>query len=226
MNYIKWDVKEVKVEGRTFEHAGEITAILKGSAPWGLDSNVVGIHKDLQNHLNLAVDSLYPHMPSPQMMEQIISRADKELINRVYGKIKTLHHEPDIKKVVFNSPATIVFWKDGSKTVVKAQNDEMFDPEKGLAMAIAKKTMGNKGNYYNSIKKWVDEYYESKTFGDALIEAAKKEPSDHSKYASLRAAFYSLGQVANNKRAKKSDMSETIEEALKYIKEFLDKEDR
>ena len=43
--------------------------------------------------------------------------------------------------------------------VVKAVYDE-FDPEKGLAMAIAKKALGNKGNYYNVIAKWTDEYLE------------------------------------------------------------------
>lgn len=42
-----------------------------------------------------------------------------------------------IKKVIFNPPATIVFWKDGSKTVVKAQGD-VFNPETGLAMAISR----------------------------------------------------------------------------------------
>ena len=42
-----------------------------------------------------------------------------------------------IKKVIFNPPATIVFWENGSKTVVKAQG-EVFDPEKGLAMAISR----------------------------------------------------------------------------------------
>lgn len=42
-----------------------------------------------------------------------------------------------IEKVIFNPPATIVFWKDGSKTVVKAQGD-IFNPETGLAMAIAR----------------------------------------------------------------------------------------
>lgn len=42
-----------------------------------------------------------------------------------------------IKNVIFNPPATIVFWKDGTKTVVKAQG-ETFDPEKGLAMAISR----------------------------------------------------------------------------------------
>lgn len=65
-----------------------------------------------------------------------------------------------IKNVVFNNPATIVFWVDGSKTVVKTQNGEEFDPEKGLAMAIAKKYFGNKGLYFNQIKKWTESYYE------------------------------------------------------------------
>ena len=59
-----------------------------------------------------------------------------------------------IKNVVFNPPATIVFWTDNSKTVVKAEN-EIFDPEKGLAMAIAKKALGNRGNYYETFKKWL-----------------------------------------------------------------------
>lgn len=61
---------------------------------------------------------------------------------------------PRIDKVIFNNPATIVLWADGTKTVVKAQN-ESFDPEKGLAMAIAKKAMGNAGRYYNEFKKWI-----------------------------------------------------------------------
>ena len=62
----------------------------------------------------------------------------------------------EITNVIFNDPATIVFWGDGTKTVVKAEN-EPFDPEKGLAMAIAKKSLGNKGNYYNEFKKWLPE---------------------------------------------------------------------
>ena len=61
-----------------------------------------------------------------------------------------------IKNVIFNDPATIVFWADGTKTVVKAENEE-FDPEKGLAMAISKKVLGNKGNYYETFKKWLPE---------------------------------------------------------------------
>ena len=50
-----------------------------------------------------------------------------------------------------------MFWEDGTKTVVKA-NDEIFDPEKGLAMAISKKAFGNKGKYFDHIKKWTKAY--------------------------------------------------------------------
>lgn len=64
--------------------------------------------------------------------------------------------KPKIERVIFNDPATIVFWKDGTKTVVKAQN-EKFDKEKGLFAAIAKKVYGNKGNFNNVIKHFVEE---------------------------------------------------------------------
>ena len=62
-----------------------------------------------------------------------------------------------IKDVIFNDPATIVFWNDGTKTVVQAVN-EPFDPEKGLAMAICRKAFGNKHDYYDVFKKYVGRY--------------------------------------------------------------------
>lgn len=83
---------------------------------------------------------------------------------------------PTIKNVIFNPPATIVLWSDGTKTVVKADK-EAFDPEKGLAMAISKKALGNKGNYFNVFKKYVTD--------DARIEAAAA--NNEAKIAFLRA---------------------------------------
>lgn len=77
---------------------------------------------------------------------------------------------PEIKNVIFNDPATIVFWEDGTKTVVKCQDGDEFDPEKGLAMAIAKKAYGNKGNYCNKMKKWLpkEEPVDTNRFGADL----------------------------------------------------------
>lgn len=64
---------------------------------------------------------------------------------------------PEIKDVIFNGPATIVLWKDGTKTVVKAQEGEIIDYEKGIAMAIAKRMLGNKGSYYDTFTKYLPE---------------------------------------------------------------------
>lgn len=62
----------------------------------------------------------------------------------------------EIEKVIFNDPATIIIWSDGTKTVVKCANEE-FDKEKGLAMAICKRVLGNKGNYFNEFRKWIED---------------------------------------------------------------------
>lgn len=75
-----------------------------------------------------------------------------------YGnfKIPSMIRKPVIKKVVFNDPATIVIWDDGTKTVVKCCEDDEFDPEKGLVMAISKKALGGS---LKEVRKWMDEYY-------------------------------------------------------------------
>lgn len=63
----------------------------------------------------------------------------------------------DIQKVIFNNPATIVFWKDGTKTVVKCGPDDTYDAEKGLAMAICKKVYGNENFFHKIFKHWLPE---------------------------------------------------------------------
>lgn len=87
-----------------------------------------------------------------------------KLINTWYGGNLT-HHESSMKKlylneitkVIFNDPATIVFWRDGTKTVVKCNSGDTFDPEKGLAMACTKKLFRNNGFYYDIFRKWLPE---------------------------------------------------------------------
>lgn len=60
---------------------------------------------------------------------------------------------PEIKRVIFHEPATIVFWNDGTKTVVKCMEGELFDEEKGIAMAFMKKLYGK--GYMNKIRKHI-----------------------------------------------------------------------
>lgn len=82
-----------------------------------------------------------------------------------------------IKDVIFNNPATIVLWKDGTKTVVKCQEGDTYDKEKGLALCIAKKYLGNKGNFNEVFKKWIPgdkEPVVDKIINDDLVKTARK----------------------------------------------------
>ena len=69
------------------------------------------------------------------------------------GSVELL--KPEIKKVIFNPPATVVIWQDGTKTVVKCSENDIFDPEKGLAMAIVKKMYGNSNSFHKIFKRWI-----------------------------------------------------------------------
>lgn len=65
----------------------------------------------------------------------------------------------DIEKVIFNGPATIVFWSDGIKTIVKCTEDDIYDQEKGLAMAICKRVLGD--NFKKTFKEHIEEENET-----------------------------------------------------------------
>lgn len=84
----------------------------------------------------------------------VVSSAVKQMLNKYSGTL-IKPFIPEIKKVHFNDPVTVVFWTDNTKTIVRCGDNDIFDPEKGLAMAIAKKSLGNQGNYYNEFKKWL-----------------------------------------------------------------------
>lgn len=97
---------------------------------------------------------------------------------------------PTIENVIFNPPATIVFWSDKTKTIVKCDYSyEDYDPEKGIAMAIAKKLMGdNKGNYYNLFKHWREKWdKQNEVVEDIKIDISNNPISKLSD--SLKSAF-------------------------------------
>lgn len=80
---------------------------------------------------------------------------------------------PEIKRVIFNDPATVVIWADDTKTVVKCQPGDTYSKETGLALCIAKKFLGNKGNFNEVFKKWIPE-------GDGIsVEEMRKSLKDY-----------------------------------------------
>lgn len=57
--------------------------------------------------------------------------------------LKDLSVTSDIKKVIFNGPATIILWDDGTKTVVKCKEGDPYSKEAGFALCLLKKLSGN-----------------------------------------------------------------------------------
>ena len=55
-----------------------------------------------------------------------------------------LYNTFEIKDIKVNGPATIVFWADGTKTVVKRFPTETQDVEKAVAMCFMKKALGSR----------------------------------------------------------------------------------
>lgn len=79
-----------------------------------------------------------------------------------------------IKKVIFNDPATIVFWMDGTKTVVKCSEDDEYNPDAGIAFAFMKKYFGNDNSYHKILKKHTKEYFLKKIAAAAREEKQSK----------------------------------------------------
>ena len=97
-----------------------------------------------------------------------------EIVNHKFNLPTDRNRLPYIKQVIFHDPATIVYWADRTRTVVKCQDGDIYDPEKGLAMAISKKALGNKDNYYCEVfKHWLPEE-EVKTLEQRRIDEANK----------------------------------------------------
>ena len=94
------------------------------------------------------IDVMFSYRPTTAKKEEAKKSVDS------FETKQSTNRRVKIKDVIFSDPATVVFWDDNTKTVVKTQGGEKYDKEKGLAMAIIKKITGNTSNYYNIFKEW------------------------------------------------------------------------
>ena len=71
-------------------------------------------------------------------------------------EVKVKEKLPEIKKVIYSDPATIVIWKDKTKTIVKCTVNDVYNHTTGLALCIMKKVFGDE-EYKRMLKKWIKE---------------------------------------------------------------------
>lgn len=99
-----------------------------------------------------------PNRENDRVFKYLTWDDTRKLCDKIQKEKRKAIYDSMIQQVIFNPPATIVFWRDGSKTVVKCGENDIFDPEKGLAMAISKRAFGDNRDYYEIFAKWVGKY--------------------------------------------------------------------
>ena len=102
------------------------------------------------------------------------------------GKCKT-NTLPEIKKVIFNDPATIVLWDDGTKTVVKCSLGDTYSEWSGLAFCICKKLMGDE--FHKTFKYWCKE----DEIRSPIYDVCHTDPGCHSESVS----HYGKDEITN-----------------------------
>ena len=71
--------------------------------------------------------------------------------------LKNLHYKGVyIKQVIYNDPATIVFWSDNSKTVCVVNDGDVYSKEAGLSICILKK-LCRATRVYDIFHDWINE---------------------------------------------------------------------
>lgn len=91
-----------------------------------------------------------------------------------------MNNQIAIKEVIFHDPATIVYWGDGTKTVVKCMEDDVYNPEFGMAMCMLKRIMDPKSySRYKKdasmfIKKDADRKKKSEEVSDNFLDSMKE----------------------------------------------------
>ena len=73
-----------------------------------------------------------------------------DLLNNGFEPTNTEEIEIGIERVIFNGPATIILWSDGTKTVVKCMKGDAYSKEGGFALCVLKKLTGP--NFHRMLK--------------------------------------------------------------------------
>ena len=131
-----------------------------------------------------ATDFLARYIYRIETEEQKCKNA-KNLINTFYGLTGSFNFDDlgprhitykiiplgmQISKVIYHNPATIVFWKDGTKTVVKCQEDDKYTYSAGIMHAIIRKMYEDNSRKYSEILSYISTAEEFDKACDAISE--------------------------------------------------------
>lgn len=102
-----------------------------------------------------------------------------------------------INKVIYNPPATIILWNDGTKTMSKCDKEDTYDKATGFMLCVLKKKYGNK-----TVKRMFDRYVynipQENTNGVVVVQPSEKgfrKPKVHKTKVKIKRPTYKLERV-------------------------------
>lgn len=91
----------------------------------------------------LEIECLKAELNNTMQILQEEERFSKKLINAANHLLcKTVYFLPEIQKTIFQDYSTIIYWGDGTKTVVTCKKEKQYNKEKGFYLCILKKLAG------------------------------------------------------------------------------------
>lgn len=113
--------------------------------------------KNIEVSLEISVEPFgFGNEPNATLLITGKANEVNNIANWIMGLVDTTGFY-EIEKVIYNPPATIVLWKDKTKTIVKCHEDDVYDKEIGLLKCIVKKAYGNNGKYNDVIREFVND---------------------------------------------------------------------
>lgn len=88
-------------------------------------------------------------------------------------KMEIQHYSLNVSKIIFNPPATIVFWDDGTKTVVKCSAEDEYNKYYGFLCALGKKMFGTNSHLKKLIDEKAERHYPEDEFSKQIEQLEK-----------------------------------------------------
>ncbi len=102
-----------------------------------------------------------------------------------------------IDKVIYNPPATIILWNDGTKTMSKCDDEDWYGKVTGFMLCVLKKKYGNK-----TVRRMLDKYVynipKAKTNGVVVVQPNEnkfRKPKVHKTKVKVKRPTYRLEWV-------------------------------
>ena len=111
-----------------------------------------------------------------------LSMSAQDFVKKIiFPDLMTTEPKPSPSRIIYNNPATIVFWNDGTKTVVKLAKGEKFNKYYAFCAALAKRIYGTNSALTKLVNSGYDQTAKKKKTKPTENEAKKVKTSEKKK---------------------------------------------